>query len=331
MTEEIKENKTETALLEKNFDVFCARMQKAVKKILGNEQHVVLQNVKKNNGVYYKALTVMDTDGKRNIAPTMYLQYYFRKYEGGMEFSDVVEEFLLDYQKSKPRECIRYDSELFTIWENAKKRIVCRLVNYKMNEELLESVPHVRFLDLAITFSYLLDNKNGCDMGIILICNEHLKLWDVTSDELYRCAYVNTPRLLPYSLMNMNDILGGFLKDLTEGVVIDKFEADLGEKMKEIEDTFEFLYVLSNQKKIQGAGVMLYENTLKEVAEKLQADLYILPSSIHEVILIPQTEEISGQELSLMVQEVNRTQLEKEEILSDHVYYFSRETGQITM
>ena len=82
---------------------------------------------------------------------------------------------------------------------------------------------------------------------------------------------------------------------------------------------------------MNGASVMLYKDPLRDFANYMGHDLYILPSSIHEVILIPAYDHDSYDELTSMVKEVNSTQLSKEEILSDHVYFYSRETGQISM
>ena len=91
------------------------------------------------------------------------------------------------------------------------------------------------------------------------------------------------------------------------------------------------MYVLTNQHKLNGSVCILYQNVLRDFANRLACDFYILPSSIHEVLLIPAANQISYQELSDMVQDVNSSQLSREEILSDHVYYYSRETCQITM
>ena len=110
------------------------------------------------------------------------------------------------------------------------------------------------------------------------------------------------------------------------------------------------MYVLSNRTKLNGSACILYQDLLKNFAERLRSDLYILPSSIHEVLIIPvnsftspadpllssanspaDTRQQSYRELSEMVQEVNATQLSTEDILSDHVYYYSRESSRITM
>ena len=91
------------------------------------------------------------------------------------------------------------------------------------------------------------------------------------------------------------------------------------------------MYVLSNKSKLNGSGCILYQNLLRSLGKKLESDFYILPSSVHEVLLIPADDQDSYEELTAMVQEVNATQLANEEILSDHVYYYSREAEKLCM
>jgi len=91
------------------------------------------------------------------------------------------------------------------------------------------------------------------------------------------------------------------------------------------------MYMLSNQNKLNGSVCILYQDLLKDFSERLGCDLYILPSSVHEVLILPAQNDTSCQSLSEMVKEINSSQLSREEILSDHVYYYSRKTCRITM
>ena len=88
---------------------------------------------------------------------------------------------------------------------------------------------------------------------------------------------------------------------------------------------------MTNRQEVNGASVLLYDDVLQTFALKKKTDFYILPSSVHEVLLIPADNQISMSTLSSMVRDVNSSQLAREEILSDHVYYYSLETDQITM
>ena len=181
-----------------------------------------------------------------------------------------------------------------------------------------KKIPHIKILDLAIIFNCLVD-ADETGNATILIYNQHLSLWNITKDDLYHLAMKNTPALLTYELRDMSDVL---------------IELMAGVPCNSMKEEFEYMvpmYVLSNKSKLNGSGCIFYHNLLHNLCEKLECDLYILPSSIHEVILIPAYDHDSYDELTSMVKEVNSTQLSKEEILSDHVYFYSRETGQISM
>lgn len=193
-----------------------------------------------------------------------------------------------------------------------------KLINYEQNKNLLQKIPHIKILDLAIIFNCLVD-ADETGNATILIYNQHLSLWNITKDDLYHLAMKNTPALLTYELRDMSDVL---------------IELMAGVPCNSMKEEFEYMvptYVLSNKSKLNGSGCIFYHNLLHNLCEKLECDLYILPSSIHEVILIPAYDHDSYDELTSMVKEVNSTQLSKEEILSDHVYFYSRETGQISM
>ena len=91
------------------------------------------------------------------------------------------------------------------------------------------------------------------------------------------------------------------------------------------------LYVLTNQSHLNGASVLLYKNLLKELSDTIDESFYILPSSIHEIILVPSGSSLSKTNLNLMVQDVNQKEVSPMERLSDHVYFYNRLTRAITM
>ena len=251
-----------------------------------------------------------------NISPTIYLNFYFKQYQKGRSLEEIYHDILSVYKENKPSGNI--DISFFTDYEQVKKRIVFKLINYEQNRQLLEKIPHIRLLDLAIIFNCLVE-ADATGNATILIYNNHLSLWNVTRDDLYQLAMKNTPKLLTYELRDMSDVL----IELMAGVPCNSMNEELEYMVP--------MYVLSNKSKLNGSGCILYHNLLHNLCEKLECDLYILPSSIHEVILLPAYDHDSYDELTSMVKEVNSTQLSREEVLSDHVYYYSRETGQISM
>ena len=281
---------------------------------LGSDLKIVLQDVTKNNDIHLDGLTILTP--KCNIAPTIYLNYYFNQYQKGKSLDEICQSIQNIYEKNRPSQNI--DSSFFTDYDKVKSRIVYKLVNFNQNQKLLERIPHYRFLDLAIIFCCLLETSPA-GSATILIHNHHLQFWNVTKDDLYALAQTNTPHLLKYDFRNMSEILNEFISPADESII-------LGEECCPLT-----LYVLTNQYKLNGSACILYPELLKSIAERLKCDLFILPSSIHEVLIVPAPGQSTHEELTRMVREVNATQLAPEEILSDHVYCFSRETGRLSM
>jgi len=280
---------------------------------LGSDYKVTLQDIIKNNDTHLDGLTILSAGS--NISPTIYLNYYYDQYLAGKGLSTIYEDILLSYYKNIPKENI--DISFFTDFTKVKNRIIFKLVNYDRNKELLSKVPHVRYLDLAVVFNCFIHSAED-GYATILIHHQHLSYWNISTEELYALAMKNTPHLLHYQLQNMTD------------VIIDLFCNDHIELSKDLLPVFP-MYVLSNTTKLNGSGCILYEDLLSEIAQNLDSDFYILPSSIHEVLLIPVASASSREDLSSMVHEINATQLAREEVLSDRVYFYSRHSGKVTM
>lgn len=295
-----------------NYQEFKQAVVQMIQEKMGTSVKVSVQEIIKNNDTHLDGLTILSD--QCNISPTIYLNYYFKQYEEGHSFPDICQDILAVYEENRPS--CNIDISFFTDYEKVKSHIVFKLINYERNKELLTQVPHYRYLDLAIVFTCLLDSvSNGC--ATILIHNHHLGFWHITKDDLYALSMVNTPKLLSYDLRNMTEVLNDLLEDTNTRLEKDTTPIPM--------------YVLSNQSKLNGSGCILYHNLLRNFARKLDSDLYILPSSIHEVLLIPACHGDSAEELSDMVKEVNATQLSREEVLSDHVYYYSKDTETLTM
>lgn len=276
--------------------------------------------IRKNNGVMLYAITLKD-DGI-NIAPTIYLEDYFDNYrEYNWSIEQVADKIIEIYNKYRFEHNVNMD--FFTNYETAKQRIVYKLINFDRNKYLLEEIPYVRFQDLAIVFYYLVDEDEFSN-ATILITNRHLDGWGVSTEEIYTVAKENAPKLLKASLLGMMQVLKGLVE---ENIFT---EEEVGDSVLELfEDDNCGMYVLSNSTRLYGAGAILYDDILKEFADKMQSNLFILPSSIHEVIIIPDKDHITKTKLQGMVKEVNETQVAEQEVLSDSVYYFDRNTNKI--
>ena len=291
------------------FTNFTTLVQREVEKRAGENYRVKLNDVMKNNGVVLRGITLMQDDS--NISPTIYLNPYYDAYENGdTTLGTVIDEVIDTYERNKINRSI--DMKFFLNYETVKSRIIFKLINTEKNRELLRDVPYIPFHDLSIVFQCLVSEERFGNASI-LIHNVHLQLWKVNARELYECALENTPLLQGYELADMNTVL-------------EEMKALGGIDDEEIEDMQQEvpMYVLSNKSRINGASCILYKDILKDFAMVVDKDLYVLPSSIHEVILLPSDGTQESEQLKEMVKEINQSQVEKEEVLSDSVYYYRR-------
>ena len=187
-----------------------------------------------------------------------------------------------------------------------KHLIKIRLINKDRNAKLLEQIPYIPFLDMAIIATIEMDRGKG--IAAIKINNELLKMWNLTLSEIMPIA-------------NQNTFKGYSLKSMAETI------SEITGMPKEEYENESRMYVLSNKSGINGATEICNYQTMKEIANRFNRDLFILPSSIHEIIIILKTDEIELDILNEMVNEANTTSVNEEEILSDHAYIFNRETG----
>lgn len=293
-----------------NIKQFARKVQDGVSKLLEEEAEVSVREVRKNNGVTLHGLMILKKD--QNVSPTIYLDTFLELYEQGMSLSEVVSNIMSVYESGMPRQ--KVDMEFFREFSKVKDKIVYKLVNADKNRELLKQIPHICFLDLAICFCYAYYHKT-LGNGTIMIYNTHVAMWNTNTVELMRLAKKNAPRLSPPECNSMETVLAELAEETQEESIFTEscFRGD----SKGIP-----MHILSNEKRTYGAACILYPGMLQQISESFSKDFYILPSSIHEVILLADDGWEEPEHLKEMVREVNATQVEPEEILSDNVYYY---------
>lgn len=288
---------------------FAQKVQSAIQKELGDTFTVELKKVRKNNGIMLHGLMIT-TEG-RNVAPTIYLEQFFRAYREEMTLGEVIRRILEVYGKGKPVGSV--DMEFFRDFEKVRERVCYRLVGVADNGELLADVPHVEFLDLAVCFFYAYKGELLGE-GSILIHNSHMEMWKTDVGELMKAAKENTPRLFPWQCNTMEEVLREILDT---------------NQIEEFYSTEVPMKVLSNRQRLQGAVCLIYQGVLEQMASEYDTDIYILPSSIHEVILLADTGRENAEDLKAMIVQVNRSQLAPEEVLSDSLYHYDRIKKQV--
>lgn len=286
---------------------FAKKVLDAVQAELGEGFQTELRTVRKNNGVVLQGLMIRTESG--NVIPMIYLEYFLAAYEDGIPLSKIVKKILEAYREEIPGK--QLDMEFFKEFERVRDRICYRLIRRRGNEELLEKIPYVEFLDLAICFFYSYVGKE-LGKGRIPIYESHLDMWGVGIKELMSLAGKNTPRLYPGNLHSMEDILKE-CEDYEEG----EFPADSK------------LEVLTNSDRVYGAACVLYPGMLEKIAGKRKKGFYIIPSSVHEVLILAETGSENIPEIRKIICEANRCVVSREEILSDNLYYYDYSTKTV--
>lgn len=295
------------------FENFKSRITSALAAELGSDVTISQRRIAKNNNLVLDGLVITRHDDC--LSPTIYLNDYFDAWQkNDVPFDDVFADILAQYRSAIPSQGAGLKGLMD--YERIRDNIVFRLVNYEKNAPLLSDRPNIRYLDLAVTFLCLCSVHTEND-ATISIRNEHLSLWGVSPEDILSAARKNTPKRLPRMLMNIADLLP----------LAPPADEPFTPQAKDLAYP---MYVLTNESKVHGAGCLLYDGLLEECAARLGGSYYILPSSIHEVLLIPESASPEPDCLNTMITEVNRDMLAADEYLSDHAYYYDVKDGKMT-
>ena len=314
------------------FDEFKQEVVEKIKDFLPVEYQnaeVSIQDVIKNNDTHLSGLTIRKED--TGISPTLYLNDYFEAMENGEHSMNGILTRIADtYAQAAEHDIAKSAEDIvknITDYEETKDKIVPRVVNREANEERLKELPHKDVGDdLAVTYHVDLGNDGDGSMSVA-ISNQMMEKYGVSIDELHDQACANMEKLTPTQIKGMQDTL---MEMMIPGY------ADMSEEEKNTQayemgfdrQEPEAMYVISNSEKTFGAAALLDADAMDKIEQQI-GEFYILPSSVHECILVPKTDEMDLATLENMVQEVNATQVAPNEVLSDHVYKYDSETKEI--
>lgn len=290
---------------------------------------VKIKKVEKNNGIIHDGLVM--NEGGKNAGPVIYLNEYYEDYRKDHDIDRQINRIWNAYEGAVLDTASFFQA---TEWGFVKDKIRPGLVNYKMNENLLKGLPHEIFLDLAVTYYVDLDESQERNASV-RITNALLKEWGISEDTLKKTAYGNQREFNFPVIRSMEDVIrnmfrNAFLERGQEESGREELETVLDDMVDNMKSGNKCdMYVLTNKSKYRGASGILCVEVLKKFAESIKNDFYILPSSIHETILIPYDEKCSPDALRAMVREVNEQEVALEEILSDSVYYFDKEEEKV--
>ena len=182
--------------------------------------------------------------------------------------------------------------------------VYCRLINYNMNKLRLKNIPHEKKLDMAVVYTLRLHMSENENAGVIL---DYSKFVNRQNEDLIReAAWKNTLRDEPAAVCPLSELID--------------------------EESEMPIYVLSNMERYYGAICMYYPGLLKAIAKEMQEpELLIIPSSVHECLLLPADYFCDCMYIKDMVHQINRAELERSEILSDSVYIYDSKKDRISI
>ena len=227
---------------------------------------------------------------ERSASPTLYFRDFYELYKTGMSVEGAAGAAVKEFLRG-----IKYVEGMqaeFAL-DDAEHRLICQLISTERNQHLLCEVPHRDFLDLSLIYRYMIKSSEEGFESVIITDRLAAKM-EMNEEELYRTAMRNMPKVLE--------------KEIT---LVDRL-----------------FYLVTNKLRCLGAAAVLYPGALEEIAERTGSDLYILPSSIHEVFIIKAGFH-SVRDLENTVLHANLTVVRSADILSDSVYLYKREKGEI--
>ena len=271
-----------------------------------------VNEVTKNNGQILQGLTIKSEDS--NIAPTIYVNPSFEQFLKGQPIEDIIDGIVDTYENNRGPK--NMSVEFFTDFDQVKDRLAMKVVNADKNAEMLEGCPHFTFGDLAAIFQVQVE-ANEFGNATITVKNEHMDMWGVDSQTLMNHARENMEDKQPVHIQSMLEVLQGMMG------------GELPDEMLGMPEPA--MYVMTNETKINGAAAMIFTDKLQEFAEQHDTNFFILPSSIHEILLVPENGEMDVKGLMDMVREVNDTQVSPEEVLSYNVYFYDKDEKQLML
>ena len=294
---------------EMDYETFKQEFAEDIKEKLSQkgygEVETSFHNIEKTNQ-NYEAISVVPAGG--NIGVNYNIENAFASYEHSGDYEGVLASATGAIASGLDQVPVVNVNALMN-YEIMKEKLSVEVISAEVNEELLAKVPHDRIEDLAVVYRFIMEsNEDG--RASILVNNDLIERMGVTHEQLRADALENSPEIRPAVIQGMNEVM----KEMMGPEAYEMFGIP--------DDTEEMMFIATVPDKNSGAGVLAYQDFMDQAAEKIGGDFFILPSSIHEILLVPDDGQKGADELKAMVMDVNATQVSPEERLSDNVYHY---------
>ncbi len=289
-----------------NYEEFKQQIVDDLKDRLGDDYSFRVNEVKKLNQSY-EAVAV--TPEGSNIGVNMPLDKLYDAIQNDVPYEVVVDR-TVDAIENGFDQAPKFDVNMLSDYEQMKNKLAMEVVSAESNAEMLETVPHKNIEDMAVVYRFVLESSETGGASV-LVTNQLLENMGVTPDQLHADAMENAPQLRPAVITGMSDLMVemmGFEQAEMMGIIIPPED----EKM----------FVATVPDKTHGASVLAYQDFMEQAAERVGGDFFILPSSIHECLIVRDDGEMKYEDLKAMVKDVNATQVDPADKLTDSVYHY---------
>lgn len=271
-----------------------------------------IQQVTKINNIIYHGLSLRSDNNR--VAPMIYLDDFFSRYsDNDISIDDIVNRVTEVYKKNIAG-AQDIDVSNITDYDIVKTQIIPAVCNFERSSEYLKSAPFERICDLAVYYRILIDMADG--EGSILVSSQLMETWGISFEDLKDQAWKNLHEINPPFFATMFDVL----KEIMPAFDASGLETDND------------MHILSNKSRINGAVYIADTKVLGDIANKLGTDIILLPSSRHELVILPYAMAADPErwsEMAAMVSEINQSTVSDEDFLANSVYYFTRESGTV--
>lgn len=281
-----------------DFEQFTAQLIEDM-KVARPDIDFSVREVSKLQGESYTGITL--TPEGSNVGASINVEPLFAKLQAGAEYSDVAFEFAGAFQQALEQMPQIHAADLLD-YDQMKDKLVLQVISAKENAEMLQTVPHQELDDLAVVCRFQLENTEQGSASI-LVTDQVLQSLHISREQLMQDALAVAPENNPARLRNMSEVMA----ELTGGMF------DMPPSP---------MWVASVESGMNGAGVMAYPGFMDQAAEQFGGDFFVLPSSIHEVLFIPDDGTMNAEELSEMVASINETEVAPGDRLADVAFHY---------
>ncbi len=288
-----------------DFKEFTDKLEQNLKVALEDgpaHASVVRHDVEKMQGLSYTALTVSPANS--NVGMNINVDSLYEQMQYGATYQNVLSH-ALNQATAFVEDAPKFDVASITDYSQTKEKLFVDVVGAERNADLLVKVPHVQVEDMAMVYRIQVGQRDG-EVASALVTNQIMDSLGVTPEQLHQDALENAAMIHPSKVQNLAEVIA----EMT------------GMPVEMVAESTPQLLVVSNEDKIKGASALFYPEMMDQLTKEVGGDFFVLPSSIHEVLVMPDNGEMSAEELKAMVTSINGDVVDPADVLTDQVYHF---------